>query len=174
MRLYRERIPPIARSISQALISGELIEVTAEDREEVQLDIESVLKEYRRMDYELTEKAKDLVELRNLDYSQTFKLKARLAADRKFGLGDDALDWITTQIIEILMQSKYVEEVWGEDHELRRAIVPVLKKELTVGSDLDREVKKRIRNFQEGTTDYEVEYQRTMERLRANKKMRDV
>ncbi len=173
MRLYRERIPPIARSISLALIGGELIEVTDENRDEVQLDVESVLKEYRRMDYELTESAKDLVELRGLDYSQTFKLKARLASERKFGLGDEALDWITSQIIELLLQSKFVEEVWGEDHDLRRVIVPVLKKELTVGNDLDREVKKRIRNMQEGTNDYEIEYRRTMEQLKATKKLAD-
>lgn len=166
MRIYRERIPAIARTIVKALLAKELIEVLQEDIPEVELDVESVLKEYRRMDYELTEQARDLVEQRGLDYSKTFRLKSRLASDRKFGLGEDGLDWICQQIVEILLQSRNVDEVFGEDHELRAVVTPILKKELAVEDNLDREVRKRIKNLQEGTSDFEVEYQKTLERLR--------
>lgn len=34
-------------------------------------------------------------------------------------------------------------------------------------SDLDKQVKARIKNLQEGTTDYEVEYKKTMEQIRS-------
>lgn len=166
MRIYRERIPAIARTIVKALLDEELIEVLPDDRPEVELDVESVLKEYRRMDYELTENARDLVEQRGLDYSQTFKLKSRLAAERKFGLGDEGLEWICNQIVEILLQSRNVDEVYGEDHELRRVVTPILKKEFAVEDNLDREVKRRIKNLTEGTSDYEIEYQKTLEALR--------
>ncbi len=171
MRIYRERIPAISQGIVDGLIKDELIEVEAEFRGEVELDVESVLKEYRRADYELTEKARDLVSQRGLDYSHTFKLKSRLANERKFSLGEEAIDWITNQIVEILLQSRNVEEVFGEDHELRRSIAPVLKKELNVDSELDREVKKRIRNLSEGTSDYDVQYQQTLEQLRSANKL---
>lgn len=166
MRIYRERIPAIASSIVNALTDKELIDVEAESRPEVELDVESVLKEYRRMDYELTEQARDLVEQRGLDYSQTFKLKSRLAAERKFGLNDDGLDWICEQIVEILLQSRNVDEVYGEDHELRAVVNPILKKEFAVEDNLDREVRRRIKNLQEGTSDFEVEYQKTLDALR--------
>jgi hypothetical protein len=166
VRIYRERIPAIARSIVNALTDKELIEVEAESRPEVELDVESVLKEYRRMDYELTEQARDLVEQRGLDYSQTFKLKSRLASERKFGLNDDGLDWICEQIVEILLQSRNVDEVYGEDHELRAVVNPILKKEFAVEDNLDREVRRRIKNLQEGTGDFEVEYQKTLDALR--------
>lgn len=166
MRIYRERIPAIASSIVNALTEQELIDVEAESRPEVELDVESVLKEYRRMDYELTEQARDLVEQRGLDYSHTFKLKSRLAAERKFGLNDDGLDWICEQIVEILLQSRNVDEVYGEDHELRAVVNPILMKELTVEDNLDKEVRRRIKNLQEGTSDFEVEYQKTLDALR--------
>lgn len=170
MRIYRERVPQIARSVAQALIAAELIEVTEENLPEVELDVESVVNEYRRMDHEITEKARDLVQQRNADYSQTFKIKAKLAAQQNFVLGDEAVGWICEQIIEILLQSRHVEEIFGEDHDLRAVIAPILKREFLVDDELDREVKKRIRNLEEGTVNYEVEYTKTMEQLRSQKK----
>jgi len=74
MRIYRERIPSISRQIVTILVSKELIEVEDDLREEVELDIASVVEEYRRTDRELGEKAKDIVAMRNLDYSYTHKI----------------------------------------------------------------------------------------------------
>jgi hypothetical protein len=123
------------------------------------------------MDYEITEKARDLVATRGLDYSQTFKLKSKLAQERGFGLGEDAIQWLCDQIVEILLQSKHVDEIFGEDQDLRAAIIPILKKELATDSELDKQVKSRIKNLQEGTVDYEVEYKKTMEQIRSSRKL---
>ena len=171
MRIYRERIPTIARGIVEALLSGELIEFEAASREEVELDCASVLSEYRRTDWELTEKARDLVSLQGLDYSHTHKIKARLASDKKFSIGENAIEWLVSQTLEILLQSSHVEEIFGDDNDLRKAIAPVLRKELLVGSDLDQQVKRRIKNLQEGTSDYDVEYQKTLEKIRISRGM---
>lgn len=173
MRLLKERIPTIAKNVVNTLVEAELIEVAAENRAEVELDVESVLKEYRRMDHELTEKARDLVANRQLDYSQTFKMKQKLAAEAGFGLNDDGIQWLCDQIVELLMQSHFVDEVFGEDHELRGKTAPVLKKELHVESDLDKQVRARIKNLQEGTADFDVEYRKTMEQLRNARKLED-
>lgn len=171
MRLLKERIPSVAKAIADALITKELIEVLPENRGEVELDIESVLKEYRRRDHEITEKARDLVATRGLDYSQTFKLKSRIAQEHGFGLNEDAVAYIADQAVELLLQSNNVDEIFGEDNDLRACIAPILKKELYVDSDLDKQVKARIRNLQEGTTDYEVEYRKTMEQIRNARKL---
>jgi len=173
VRIYRERMPAIAHAIADALIDGELIEVEPSAREEVELDLESVLKEYRRTDRELSDRARDLVAMRNLDYSYTHKIKGQLAREKGFGLGDEAIEWISGQMIEMLLQSRNVEEVFGEDHDLRRLIAPILRRELGVESKLDREVRKRIKNMTEGTSEFDIEYQRTMEQLREAKKLSD-
>lgn len=173
MRIYRERISSISSTIVKALVAGELIEVEPEMREEVELDIESVLKEYRRTDRELSERARDLVSLRNLDYSYTHKIKAQLSREKNFKLGIEGVDWMTEQMLEILMQSRFVAEIFGEDNDLRRTIAPVLKRELGVDNTLDQEVKRRIKNLQEGTSDYDIEYQKTMDRIRDAKKLRE-
>ncbi|MEE2780369.1 MAG: DUF507 family protein [Myxococcota bacterium] len=171
MRIYRERIPSVSTQIVKALLAADLIEVEAEQVPEVELDIASVLTEYRRTDWELGEQAKDIVANRGLDYSHTRKIKSKLAAEKRFGIGDDAMDWLVDQMLEMMLQSRNVEEVFGEDRELRKVISPVLRSELGVESDLDREVKKHIRNFEEGTSDYEIEYQKTMDRIRRTRGM---
>jgi len=173
MRLLKERIPSVVKGIVDVLLAKELIEIAADSVSEVELDVESVLKEYRRRDYEITEKARDLVATRGLDYSQTFKLKSKLAQEQGFGLNDDAVGYLANQIVEILLQSSHVDEIFGDDNELRGAIAPILKKELNVDSDLDKQVKARIKNLQEGTTDYEVEYKKTMEQIRSARKLND-
>jgi len=173
MRIYRERISSIARQIVQKLIEQEYIELETELHEEVELDIASVLQEYRRTDRELGEQAKDLVAMRNLDYSYTHKIKNRLAREKQFGMGEDAIEWITNQMVEMLLQSRNVDEVYGEDNDLRKTIAPILKKELGVEGQFDVEVKKRIRNLTEGTSDYEIEYQKALEKVRGAKKLQD-
>jgi hypothetical protein len=169
MRIYRERIPDVARALVKSLIAEELLEVEAELVEEVELDLESVLKEYRRKDYELGERARDLVSMRGLDYSHMYKLKAQLASKERFGLHEEGIEWIVQQMLEMLLQSNNVEEIYGEDHEIRRTMTPILRRELGMEEGLDREVKRRIKNLKEGTADYDVQYQKTMERLRRNR-----
>ena len=169
MRIYRERITGIANSVVKALVAGELIEVEPELISEVELDVGSVLKEYRRVDYELSERAKDLVASRGLDYSHTRKLKSKLAAEKKFGQGEDAIEWLVKQVVEILLQSRNVEEIYGDDNDLRRVIGPIIKKETGLENDMDREVGRHIKNFAEGTADFEIEYQKTLDRIRTNR-----
>lgn len=171
MRIYRERIPTIARGIVEALLAADLIEFDDSAREEVELDCASVLQEYRRTDWELTEKARDLVSMQGLDYSHTHKIKGRLAADKKFSIGENAIEWLVTQTLELLLQSNNVEEIFGDDNDLRKAIAPVLRKELSVGSDLDLQVRRRIKNLEEGTSDFDVEYQKTLEKIRQSRGM---
>jgi hypothetical protein len=143
----------------------------ADFREEVELDVGSVLKEYRRQDRELSEKARDIIAIQNLDFSHVHKVKARLARERGFGLGEDAIEWITSQILEILLQSTNVEEVYGEDNDLRRIIAPLLKRELGVADQMEEEVRKRIKNLTEGTLEYDNEYQRALQKVRDAKKL---
>lgn len=169
MRIYRERIPSISTAVVKALVAAEFMEVEKELIEEVELDVASVLTEYRRVDYELSEKAKDLVASRGLDYSHTRKIKGKLASEKRFGLGEDAIEWLVQQIVEILLQSHNVEEIYGDDNELRKTIGPIIKRETSQEGEMDREVRRHIKNFEEGTADFEIEYQKTMDRIRSSR-----
>jgi hypothetical protein len=164
MRLYSAKIPAISAEIVRVLVDAGDIETT--DNAEVEMDVASSLKEYVRVDRELTDKAKDILEQRKLPYGQFSKIKRTLAEEKDFGLGEEALTWIATQLVEGFMHSAHVEEVFAEDVTLRRRIKDVLKKHMAIDDELDAEVRQRIKNLEEGTATWEMEYSRVMEQIR--------
>lgn len=139
------------------------------DRAEAELDVQAVLKEYLRLEKEITEKAKDLLQKRNLPYEQFGKVKRAMASEKSFGLGDEALDWMTSQMIESFMQSPHIEEVFVEDSVLRRKMADVLKRHMMVEEEIDAEVRRRIKNLEEGTSTWDVEYQKALEQIKRNR-----
>ena len=173
MRLYASRVSAIAEEVVEALITKELVEVSRESAPEVVLDAESVLKEYLRSDRALTEEAKDAAQERGLDYGGHQKIKRQLAKQRGFGLYEDAVGYICNQLIETFLHTRHVEEIFGEDHDLRAAIAIVVKKHMSAGDELDVEVRKRIKNLNEGTADWEIRYQQTLDRLARTRNLAD-
>ena len=78
---------------------------------------------------------------------------------------------MTTQMIESFMQSMHVEEIFAEDSVLRKKMVDILKKHMTVDDEVDAEVRRRIKNLEEGTATWEVEYQKALDQIRKNRKL---
>jgi hypothetical protein len=169
MRLYSGRVVTIASELIRKLKESGDIEVN--DPKEAQLDIEAVLKEYLRLDRELTEKAKDLMEKRRLPYEQFVKIKRALAEERGFATGDEAVMYIANQTLEAFMHSKFIDEVYADDVDLRKKIAEILRKHMTVDADIDAEVRRRIKNLQEGTASWEIEYSKVMEQLKRAQKL---
>jgi hypothetical protein len=169
MRLYAGKIPVIGAEIIKALVDAEEISVT--DRAEAELDVQAVLKEYLRVEREITDKAKDLLQKRNLPYEQFGKVKRSLANEKGFGLGEEGLEWMTTQIIESFMQSLHVDEIFADDAGLRKRMVDILKKHMLVDDEVDAEVRRRIKNLEEGTATWEVEYQKALEQIKKNRRL---
>ena len=167
MKLYSGKIPVIGGEIVRTLLDDGDIAVI--DRAEAELDVQAVLKEYLRLEKEITEKAKDLLQKRNLPYEQFGKVKRAMASEKSFGLGDEALDWMTNQMIESFMQSQHIEEVFVEDGVLRRKMADMLKRHMMVEEELDAEVRRRIKNLEEGTSTWDVEYQKALEQIKRNR-----
>ncbi len=167
MRLYSGKIPVIASEIVRSLADSEEIAVT--NRPEAELDVQAVLKEYVRLDREITDKAKDLLQKRNLPYEHFGKIKRTMAAEKGFAFGEDGLEWMTNQMIESFMQSPHVEDVFVEDAVLRRRMSDILKKHMAVEEELDEEVRRRIKNLQEGTSTWEIEYGKALDQIKRNR-----
>ncbi len=165
MRLYPGKVDTIAAEIITTLTQAGDIEVS--DNNEAQLDAASVLKEYIRVEKELTERAKDILEIRGLPYSHLGRTKRQLADQKEFGLGEDGLAWIANQMLEAFMSSRHVEEVFAEDAILRRKIKDICKKHMQVDEAIDQEVRDRIKNLEEGTSAWEVEYGKVLEQIKS-------
>jgi hypothetical protein len=169
MRLYRGKIPVIAKEIVKTLTDANAIEVDAASVPEVCLDVESILKEYLRTERAILDEAKAAVAQRGDQAGGLARAKQAIAKRQKFALGEDAPDWILDQLIEVILHTHHIEEVWTEDHELRRLMRPVLRRHMSVDEELDREVRERVKNLQEGSSNWEVRYQQELERLKALK-----
>jgi hypothetical protein len=164
MRLYPGKVDTIAAEIITTLTQASDIEVS--DGNEAQLDVAAVLKEYIRVEKELTERAKDILEIRGLPYSHLGRTKRQLAEQKEFGLGEEGLSWIANQMLEAFMASRHIDEVFAEDTVLRRKIKDICKKHMAVDEAIDQEVRDRLKNLDEGTTAWEVEYQKVLDQVK--------
>jgi uncharacterized protein len=164
MRLYRGKIETIAEDVIRTLKEQESIELESEL--EARQDIEAVLKEYLRLEREIVDDAKNRMEVRGLGYSQLGKVKSQVSKERGAPSQDEVLPYLLDQIMHLLFHSANIAEIFAEDVELRKAITPILRKHMEVDSDLDREVRSKIKNLTEGTTDFDVEYARVMEQIK--------
>jgi hypothetical protein len=167
MRLFSGKVSAISEEIVRLLTSEGDVETEAP--QEVVLDIESVLKEYLRHERSIGDEAKDRLESRGLAYAQLGKLRSQVAREKGAPQSDDVLPYLLDQILSLLFHSKNVEEIFAEDTELRKKIAPILRKHMEVGGELDEEVRSKIRNLEEGTASFEIEYQRVMGELKRKK-----
>ena len=172
MRLYEGMIPNISRDVVEALVRKDALDIAPGNAREVELDVQAVLREYLRVEREITESAKDLAERRNLAYSEIHKIKRRIAQERKFALGDESLDYIIDQLIESFFHSNFVDEVFEEDTGLRKLIAPILRKYMQdIDTKLDTEVRSKLKNLEEGSRTWDIEYEKVMANLKRAKNL---
>jgi hypothetical protein len=167
MRLHGPRVPQIAHEMVTALVKGKDIET--ESPNEVQADIEAVLNQYVRDEQTVQERARDLIAARGLSQNELPRIRKLVADEKHIKLGDDAIDYLLDQLLEMLMHSANVEEVFSEDYELRRKMRDPLRKQLAEEQALEAEVRGHLRHVQEGTGLWEVEYRRMMEDIKRRK-----
>ncbi len=166
MRIYRAQIPRIAADIISTLRKDGDIEVDDKNVSEAEQDIAAILEQYRKTEYKITERAKDLLESRGLTHADLGRVKRELCARYQHPTGDEALTWIIGQIIEGFMISRCVDEVYADDNVLRRKIKAVMSRHLVDEAQLDAEVRARIKNLQEGTPAWHSQYQKVMKEVR--------
>jgi len=164
MRLYSGKVSAISTEVVRALLASSDIE--AESPKNVEADVAAVLTQYINAEREVNERAKDVLERTgkaNTDYSRVRQL---VAEERGIRVGDEALDYLLDQVVEMLMHSNHVEEVFVEDVELRRKMAPIFKKHMAIDAAVDAEVRAQLRHVREGTREWEVEYARVLEQVK--------
>jgi hypothetical protein len=160
MRLYSGKVRELGDEIARALVDGGDIET--ESRAEVAKDLESVLSAYIQAEREVNDRAKEILQSRGMPSSELGRIKRLAAEQRGIKIGDETLDYLLDQLIEMLMHSGNVEEVFAEDHDLRRRMRPLLRKHLEIEATVEAEVRSKLKHVQEGSRAWEVEYQRVM------------
>jgi hypothetical protein len=166
MRLYPKLVPIIAREIIQRLMQDGDIEVEAIRVADAELDMAAIMREYLANEERVNQATREALERRGYDYSKFSQVKREMADVRGYMLGDDGIEFVINQMIEFLLISRNVEEVFSEDHVMRPKVHSVMKKHLDIDEEIDREAKGRLKHLQEGTSAYEIEYQKVLEQIR--------
>ena len=169
MKIYLKMIPKISEEAVKTLSRDGDIVVDDDKLEEAALDASAVLRNYAEMEKKLNEDAKELMERRALNPREFNRVREGLARDRGFKLGDEGIDFCIDQIIELFMVSPNVDEVFAEDHVMRKKIFDILKRFLDVDEQLDRQARERIKNLEEGTLDWDIGYEKAITQLKQNK-----
>ena len=169
MRLYSGKIGPIVDDLLRVLTADDDVELGEET--EVRLDLEAVLKEFVRRERDIIEQAKNQMEREKLGYSMLGRIRSRLAKESGFPAQDGILPYLITQLVDMLFHSNNVEEIYAEDVELRKKMTPVLRQHMEVEDALDKEVRSKIKNLQEGTASFEIEYSKVMDQIKRKKRL---
>jgi hypothetical protein len=166
MRLYRSQVPRIAEDIIDTFILEGDIVVDPSSREEAQRDLRAIMEEYLRQESKVVHETRELMEARQITYDQFGKVKSAIADEKSHKTGDDGIRYIITQMLEMFMISNHVDEVFGDDRNMRKTLMRIFRKHLVEEAELDREVRGRLKNLRPGSEKWDIEYKRVMDDVR--------
>jgi hypothetical protein len=161
MRLFAGRVSPISQEVVKVLISSGDIE--AEHPTEVVLDVEAVLKNYLQMEKDVNDQTRELLERTNRSGEQYNRVREQIADSKGIKVGEETLDYLLDQVVEMFGHSRNVDEIYAQDVELRRKMAPIFKKFMGEDEKLDAEVRANLKHVKEGTSAWDIEYGRMVE-----------
>ncbi len=161
MKLYSAKVSQIAQELVRLLVSGK--DIDTEAPKEVIADIEAVLKSYLDTERMVDQKTRELLERTGRATTEFRRVRQEVATHHGIKVGDETLDHLLDQVVEMLMHSSNVDEVFATDLELRRKMAPVFKRYLSADSELDAEVRAQLRHVKEGTAQWDIEHARVLE-----------
>jgi uncharacterized protein len=163
MRLYGAKAPTIAQEVVRTLVAAKDIEVEDPNAQrEVVADVESVLKSYLDTEKIVDEKTRELLERTGRGQTEFGRVREQIAQTHGIKVGDETLDYLLDQVVEMLMHSNHVDEVYSADVELRRKMAPIFKRHMGADNELDGEVRAQLKHLREGTPQWELEYARVL------------
>ncbi len=133
MRLQPKVVPSIARDLIQTLIRDEDVEIEAARMSDAEMDMAAVMKEYLTAEEQVNAVTREALKRRGYDESRFDQVQREMADVRGFKMGDEGIEYVVDQMIEFLLASRNVQEVYADDDALRKKIFAILEKHLEAG-----------------------------------------
>ena len=162
MKLYRAKVPAIAKDIVTRLVSDGDIEVVGDNKEEAEQDYIAIMEEYLRRDSDLRNNIRDHMAQRNLPYNQYGRTRSRVAEEWGHPLGDDVERFLARQMVENLMISRWIDEVYEEDRVIYKKVIEILRSHNVDERSIREEAATKVKNVREGTVEYEIALQKAV------------
>ncbi|MEO1227603.1 MAG: DUF507 family protein [Myxococcota bacterium] len=142
------------------------VEIDDQKLEEAELDVAAILVEYCNAEDRLNQETRDALTRKGLSAERFAQVKRGLAEAKHHKTGEEGAEYVIGQMLEALMHSRNVEEVFAEDHEMRKKITDSMRKYLGIDEEIDREARSRLKNLREGSADWDMEYERIVAQLK--------
>ena len=156
MKLYRAKIPIIAHDVIKLLTEEGDIDVLPDNREEAEKDLVAIMEEFSRQDYAFRNRIKDHMADQRLPYDSYGKVRSQMAEETSHPTGNDVERFLTRQIIENLMISNFIDEVYSDDRSIHRKVIAMLRSHHVDEREIREEAQAHIKNVREGTVDYQI------------------
>jgi hypothetical protein len=156
MKLYRTRIPEIAKKVLEELVKDEAIDVLPENRAEAELDLVAIMEEYLRRDNDLRNSVREHMSAGGIPYDKYGKVRTAMAQERTHPTGNEVERYLARQFVENFMISRFIDEVYGEDAELMRRVRGIITEFDVDERAIRDEAREKVKNLEEGTVDYEI------------------
>src|SRR3954469_18122748 len=128
MRLYPKVIPIISRECIQRLMQDGDIEVETLRIADAEMDLSAIMREYLANEERVNQATREALERRGYDHSKFNQVKREMADVRGFKMGEEGIEFVINQMIEFLLISRNVEEVFAADNVIRQKISAIMKK----------------------------------------------
>jgi len=171
MKIYMKLIPSIAQDILRALSKDGDIEIKDNRMEEAVLDVSKVFRDYLEEEEEINQEAMLFIQVNNLASKDFASVKAKIAEEKGFDYGDDAIEMLLADVVDALLKSDNIEEVYEENGVLIKKMYEVIKKYLDVDSELDKEAREQLKNLEEGSLEWDIAYKKVIHEIKKKKNL---
>jgi hypothetical protein len=166
MKLYRVKVPVIARAVLESLCNDGSILVEPENRAEAENDLIAIMEEFLRRDHDLGEAVKSRMANQAIPYDQRGKVRGAIATEWNHPTGKEIPRYLARQIIENFMISRFVEDVFADDRDMYTKVVRIVEAHDVNEDALRLEAMERIKNVAEGSVEYEDALARAMREVK--------
>ena len=120
MRLYPKVIPIISREMVQRLMQDGDIEVETMRIADAEMDLSAIMREYLADEERVNQATREALERRGYDYASSIRSSARWPTSAASRWATKASSTCINQMLEFLLISRNVEEVFAADNVMRR------------------------------------------------------
>jgi hypothetical protein len=132
MRLSPKVVPSISRQAIELLMQEGDIEVERVRIADAEMDLSAIMREYLTNEERVVQATREALERRGQDNSKFEQTKREMADLRGFKTGDEGIEYVIGQMIEFLLISRNVEEVFAGDEVLRGKLRAVMSRLLAL------------------------------------------
>ena len=130
MHLDSKIVPSIARESIATLIRDGDVEIEPMRVADAEKDLSAIMREYLTSEAQVAAATREALARRGLDESAFERVHREMADVRGFKTGDEGIEYVIDRMIEFLLVSRNVEEVFAGDAVLRAKLREVMSTHL--------------------------------------------